>query len=69
MRKYDEALLQHSHKGLEAMSRAVRSIRENNLGEAARALNQAQEIIGALLKQVDGTLRTPMPKPSPGDKS
>ena len=67
MREYDEALLRHSHKGLQAMSRAVGSIRENNLGEAACALTEAQEIIMALLKKV-GTSRESTPNPDRGDR-
>jgi hypothetical protein len=66
MREYGEALLRHSHKGLEAVSRAVGWIRENDLGEAARWLTEAQEIITALMEQVDG--RSPTPKPDRGDK-
>lgn len=68
MREYDDALLRHSHKGLEAISRAVGAIRENNVGEAARALTEAQKIITALLKKVDNPSRELTANPDQSDK-
>ncbi len=64
-------MLEEAHKGLEAMSAAANAIKDEEWGEAGRALMEIQEITGRLLREVGDRAREKMLAPAPdvGDRS
>lgn len=58
-------MLQDAHKALEAMSTGCAAIKDEEWGEAERALHQVQETVGRLLRElgdkVQEQLRVPIP--------
>jgi flagellin-specific chaperone FliS len=63
-------MLEEAHKGLEAMSTAASAVKDEQWGEAERALMEVQEIIGRLLREVADKAREKMlaPVPDVGDR-
>jgi hypothetical protein len=53
-------MLQEMHKGLEAMSMAANAMKDEEWGEAERALMEVQEITGRLLREVGDKAREKM---------
>jgi flagellin-specific chaperone FliS len=58
-------MLQEMHKGLEAMSMAANAMKDEEWGEAERALMEVQEITGRLLREVGDKAREKMLAPPP----
>jgi hypothetical protein len=56
---------QEMHKGLEAMSMAANAMKDEEWGEAERALMEVQEITGRLLREVGDKAREKMLAPPP----
>jgi hypothetical protein len=63
-------MLQDAHKGMEAMSRAANALKDEQWGEAERALMEVQEITGHLLLLVGDKVREKLmvPKPTEADR-
>ena len=63
-------MLEEAHKGLEAMGTAANAMKNEEWGEAERALMEVQEITGRLLREVGDKAREKMlaPVPDPGDR-
>ena len=63
-------MLKEAHKGLEAMSTAANAIKDEQWGEAERALMEVQEATGRLLREVSDKARekTLAPVPDIGDR-
>ena len=63
-------MLEEAHKGLEAMSTAANAVKDEQWGEAERALMEVQEITGRLLREVSEKSREKMlaPVPDIGDR-
>jgi hypothetical protein len=63
-------MLQEAHKGMEAMSAACSAVKGEQWGEAERNLNEVQEIVGRLLREVGEKTREAMMVPAPdrGDR-
>ena len=63
-------MLQEAHKGMEAMSAACSAVKGEQWGEAERNLNEVQEIVGRLLREVGEKTRDAMMVPAPdrGDR-
>ena len=63
-------MLEEAHKGLEAMSTAANAVKDEQWGEAERALMEVQEITGRLLREVGDKAREKMlaPVPDVGDR-
>jgi hypothetical protein len=53
-------MLEEAHKGLEAMSTAAKAVKDEQWGEAERALMEVQEITGRLLREVGDKAREKM---------
>ena len=58
-------MLEEAHKGLEAMSIAAKAVKDEQWGEAERALMELQEITGLLLREVGDKVREKMLAPVP----
>jgi len=58
-------MLEEAHKGLEVMSTAANAVKDEQWGEAERALMEVQEIIGRLLREVADKAREKMLAPVP----
>ena len=56
----EQMMLEEAHKGLEAMSTAASAVKDEQWGEAERALMEVQEIIGRLLREVADKAREKM---------
>jgi hypothetical protein len=63
-------MLEEAHKGLEAMSAAATAVKDEEWGQAERALMEVQEIAGRLLREVGDKAREKMVAPVPysGDR-
>ncbi len=63
-------MLEEAHKGLEAMSAAAAALKDEEWGQAERALMAVQEIAGRLLREVGDKAREKMlaPVPDSGDR-
>ena len=63
-------MLEEAHKGLEAMSTAANAVKDEQWGEAERALMEVQELTGRLLREVGDKARETMMAPAPdvGDR-
>jgi hypothetical protein len=63
-------MLEEAHKGLEAMSAAATAVKDEEWGQAERALMAVQEIAGRLLREVGDKAREKMlaPVPDSGDR-
>jgi hypothetical protein len=63
-------MFEEAHKGLEAMSTAANAVKDEQWGEAERALMEVQEITGRLLREVSDKAREKMLAPVPdfGDR-
>ena len=63
-------MLEEAHKGLEAMSAAATAVKDEEWGQAERALMEVQEITGRLLREVGDKAREKMlaPVPDLGDR-
>jgi hypothetical protein len=63
-------MLEEAHKGLEAMSTAANAVKDEEWGQAERALMEVQEITGRLLREVGDKARAKMMAPAPdaGDR-
>ena len=68
-------MLEVAHKGLEVMSLEVMStaanaVKDEQWGEAERALREVQDIVGRLLREVGHKARETMQAPAPdaGDR-
>jgi hypothetical protein len=63
-------MLEDGHKGLEAMSAACSAMKSEQWGDAERCLQQVQEIVGRLLREVGVRERAVMmaPLPEKGDR-
>jgi len=63
-------MLQDAHKGMEAMSKAANAVKDEEWGEAERALIELQEITGRLLREVGDKVheRLLVPKPTRADR-
>ncbi len=63
-------MLQDAHKALEAMSAGCTAIKDEQWGEAERALHQVQETVGRLLREVGDKVQEKMqaPPPETGDR-
>jgi hypothetical protein len=60
-------MLQEAHKALEAMSKVASSLKDEQWGEAERALMEVQEITGVLLREVGDKVREKLMVPKPAD--
>ena len=56
-------MLEEAHKGLEAMGSAANAVKDEEWGDAERALMQVQEITGRLLREVGDKAREKMLAP------
>ena len=54
---FGDEMLEEAHKGLEAMSIAAKAVKDEQWGEAERALMELQEITGLLLREVGDKAR------------
>jgi flagellin-specific chaperone FliS len=63
-------MLQEAHKALEAMSAACTAMKDDDWGEAERNLQQVQDTVGRLLREVGEKSREAMmvPNPEKGDR-
>jgi len=63
-------MLEEAHKALEAMSVAAKAMKDEEWGEAERALNTVQEFVARLLREVGDKTQEKMltPKPEIGDR-
>jgi flagellin-specific chaperone FliS len=63
-------MLRDAHKGMEAMSMVAHAIKDERWGEAERLLQQLQEIITTLARQVGDKSRETLMAPTPdrGDR-
>jgi len=63
-------MLEDAHKALEAMNVAANAIKDEQWGEAERALTAVQEMVGRLLREVGDKAREQMlaPRPDQGDR-
>jgi putative Ca2+/H+ antiporter (TMEM165/GDT1 family) len=64
------AMLEEAHKTLEAMSVAANAMKDEEWGEAERALITVQEFVARLLREVGDKTQEKMlsPKPEKGDQ-
>jgi putative Ca2+/H+ antiporter (TMEM165/GDT1 family) len=64
------AMLEEAHKALEAMSVAANAMKDEEWGEAERALITVQEFVARLLREVGDKTQEKMlsPKPERGDQ-
>jgi putative Ca2+/H+ antiporter (TMEM165/GDT1 family) len=64
------AMLEDAHKALEAMSVATNAIKDEEWGEAERALITVQEFVARLLREVGDKTQEELfsPKPEKGDR-
>jgi hypothetical protein len=64
------SLLRDAHKAIEAMTAAATLIKQEQWGEAERALSELQSIAAGIAKQVGDKARvdTQVPNPDPGDR-
>jgi hypothetical protein len=64
------SLLREAHKGIEAMTAAASLIKQEQWGEAERALSELQTIVAGVARQVGDKARadTQTPKPDRGDR-
>jgi hypothetical protein len=64
------SLLREAHKGIEAMTAAAALIKQEQWGEAERALSELQTIVAGVARQVGDKARTDtrIPKPDRGDR-
>ena len=58
-------MLEEAHKGLEAISTAANAVKDEEWGQAERALMEVQEITGRLLREVGDKAREKMMAPAP----
>ena len=58
-------MLQEAHKAVEAMSRAAGAVKDEQWGEAVRALTEVQEITGRLLREVGDKVHEKLMVPAP----
>ena len=63
-------MLQDAHKGLEAMSRVASAVKDERWGDAERALQEVQQTITTLMREVGEKVQEKMlvPKPDKGDR-
>lgn len=63
-------MLQDAHKGLEAMSRVASAVKDERWGDAERALQEVQQTITTLMREVGEKAQEKMlvPKPDRGDR-
>ena len=58
-------MLQEAHKGMEAMTKAASAMKDEQWGEAERALMEVQEITGRLLREVGDKVHEKLVVPNP----
>jgi hypothetical protein len=58
-------MLEDAHKALEAMSVAANAMKNEEWGEAERALAAVQEFVAHLLREVGDKAQEKMPAPKP----
>lgn len=58
-------MLEEAHKGLEAMSAAANAVKDEEWGQAERALMEVQELTGRLLREVGDKVRDKLLVPAP----
>jgi hypothetical protein len=58
-------MLQEAHKALEAMSKAPSTAKDEQWGEAERALMEVQEVTGRLLREVGDKVHEKLMAPAP----
>lgn len=63
-------MLQDAHKGMEAMNKAANAVKDEEWGEAERALMEVQELTSRLLREVGDKVheRLLVPKPTRADR-
>ena len=61
-------MLQDAHKGLEAMSRVASAVKDERWDDAARDLQELQQLTTALMRQVGDKQRDVMMAPQPDRK-
>lgn len=59
-------MLQEAHKALEAMSAACTSMKDEEWGEAERALHNVQDTVARLLREVGDKMHEAIQAPPPG---
>ena len=62
------AMLKEAHKALEAMSAAANAMKDEEWGEAERALITVQEFVARLLREVGDKNREKILSPEKGDQ-
>ena len=58
-------MLQDAHKGMEAMNRVAVTVKDEEWGEAERALMEVQEITSRLLREVGDKVHEKLAAPQP----
>ena len=63
-------MLQDAHKGLEAMSKVASAVKDEQWGDAERALQEVQQIVTTLMREVGDKAHEKLmaPKSDKGDR-